>query len=92
MKKRIPKIYEITLTKWSFRKIVAQKSVEGDNYRLCVSSGKEQYILSNPVASGITMLKFKQLELILKEHEIIKQPIVIFYIRRFGKKFINDIL
>lgn len=91
------KTYFTTLNLWDFSRIIAQKSQGDDNYRLVVSGRvkeggtKEHYILSNPCSSGITMARFKQFEELIKDHKTMGAPILIFYVKRFGKRFIQDV-
>lgn len=85
------KTYTKILTNWSWKNIVAQKSQGDDNHRIAVRSGLDEYILSNPVASGITMLKFMKLETDLRWAEKEKKPITIQFIKKFGKKFIQEV-
>jgi hypothetical protein len=75
-------------------KIVAQTSVGSDNYRLSVRDldSKKEFILSNPASgSGITSMEFERFENLLNKAETEKKPITILYIKKFSRKFINDI-
>ncbi len=85
------KIYKKLLNDWSYRRIVAAKSQGADNFRLAVRSGLEQYILSNPASSKITMNAFKMFEQTLEARKEIKMPITISFIRKFGKMWIANI-
>jgi len=85
------KIYQKTLNRWSWKKIVAQKSMGDDNYRIAVRSGKDVYILSNPCSSGISLEMFKLFENDIEMLERAEMPIKITFIKKFGKKFINEI-
>jgi len=85
------KIHSKILNRWSIHKIPIQKGKLGD-YRLAVrdlngkwskSDGEPVFILSNQNS------RFKELEEALKEME--GKPIELYFIRKFGKKFINEI-
>ena len=89
------KLYKKTLNKWTYHKIPAQKSMGTDNYRISLrdlegkftkSGGAPEYILSNQLSN------FKELEKVLKSAEIEKRGIRIEFVKKWGKKFINNIL
>jgi len=75
---------------WSFHKIPFSKGMTGE-YRISVRKGTETFLISNPTASKITLERFKELETFLKEWQQDNPPILITFIKRYGKKWITDL-
>ena len=84
------KIYKKLLDNWSWRKIPFQKGVSGE-FRIAIRSGKEQFLLSNPTASGILPERFAELVERIKDAKDDEMRIEITYIRKFGKFWIEEV-
>jgi hypothetical protein len=91
------KIETKTLTNWSAYKISFQTGKSGEyrwairdhNDRWTLKHGSPVYILSNPTASGISQERFQELERRITEYK--GKPIKVQYVKKYGRRFIEDI-